>query len=283
MSRWWRAYDQAVDDPKLQRLAPPLFKAWFNLMCLASANGGTLPVIGDVAFKLHVSEHKAAETIIALVVAKLIDRRPDGQFEPHNWNARQFRTDVTDPTNAERQKRFRDRHRVTDETVTEGVTVTPPREQRTDTDSEKKKDARERARYSPEFDEQVWQPYPRTPVMSKAEAWKAWEKATTDDQAAIIAAIPRYAAWLRSKPDHPAVHACRFITQRRFDGFGEPEPAIQLPPGKFYATADSDQLGAWDAHMRATRGRGLPRDRNGGWIVDAEWPPDYVPRKDEAA
>ena len=71
MSHWWRAYDQAVDDPKLQCLAPPLFKAWFNLMCIASESGGTLPAIGAVAFKLRIGEHKAAEIIAALVAAGL--------------------------------------------------------------------------------------------------------------------------------------------------------------------------------------------------------------------
>ncbi len=134
--------------------------------------------------------------------------------------------------------------------------------------------ARAGARYSAEFEEKFWQPYPRTPTMSKLEAWKAWQK-SLDDHAAIIAAVPRYAAWLRSKPDHPAVHACRFITQRRFDGFGEPEPTAELPAGSFYAKAESAQLAAWDAHIVATRGRGLPRDRNGGWRVEIEWPPGH--------
>ena len=42
----------------------------------------------------------------------------------------------------------------------------------------------------------------------------------------------------------------------------------------YYAKAESDQLGAWDAYSVRTRGKGLPRDRNGGWHVPAEWPPE---------
>lgn len=141
MSHWWRAHDDAVDNIKLGRLTDRLFRAWFNLNCLASANGGKLPAIGDVAFKLRVSEHKAAEIITALVQAGLYERREDG-FEPHNWALRQFKSDATDPTNATRQKRYRERHGVTAKTVTEGVTetvtVTPPREQIAETE---KKDA----------------------------------------------------------------------------------------------------------------------------------------------
>jgi hypothetical protein len=131
-----------------------------------------------------------------------------------------------------------------------------------------------RTRWSEEFENGFWRRYPRTPVMSKAEAWKAWQKSTDADRARIVAAVSRYAAWLRSKPDHPAVHACRFITQRRFEGFGEPEPepAPDLA-GKFYAPCESDELLAWDRHMQASHGRGLPRDRAGGWFVGSRWPP----------
>lgn len=55
-------------------------------------------------------------------------------------------------------------------------------------------------------------------------------------------------------------------------------PASQEPanlPG-YYAKADSEQLAAWDAWGVAKRGKGMPRDKHGGWRVDAEWPPGYV-------
>jgi hypothetical protein len=284
MGRWWRAYDECVDNPKLGKLADRLHRAWFNLCCVASSNGGVLPPMADVAFKLRVNDHKAAELIAALVAAKLFDRRPDGKFEPHNWEARQFKSDVSTP----RVKRFRERQRNGE--AGEGGTVsgTPP-DSETDSETEKKKDTRASgARYSAQFEEQFWQPYPRTPNMSKLEAWKAWEK-SPEDHAAIIAAVPRYAAWLRSKPDHPAVHACRFITQRRFEGFGEaaaePDPnspeayaAAAAARGKFYAPKGSEQLAAWDDYSRRTRGSECARDRGGGWTVDSEWLPGHPKR-----
>src|ERR1700759_996963 len=110
MSRWWRAYDEAVDDPKLILLSDRAHRAWFNLMCIASLHGGSLPDIKVVAVKLRVTTQRAAAAIAELVQAGLFDRRDDGSFEPHNWNARQYKSDVTDPTNATRQKRYRDRH-----------------------------------------------------------------------------------------------------------------------------------------------------------------------------
>ena len=118
MGHWWRAYDECVDDPKLGKLADRLHRAWFNLCCVASSNGGVLPPIADVAFKLRVNDHKAAELIAALVSAELFDRRPDGKFEPHNWEARQFKSDVS----TTRVQRFRQRRR----NVSSVVSETPP-------------------------------------------------------------------------------------------------------------------------------------------------------------
>jgi hypothetical protein len=272
MARWFRVYDDLVDDPKVQCLEPELFRALVNLWCIASRNKGRLPPIAQVAFSLRMKPQQAAAVITQLVALGLIDEDAQG-FEPHNWPSRQYKSDVSN----ERVAAFRERQRNAKCNVTETVKETPPETEDTDTESERKKEGAREARgsrYSSEFDEQFWKPYPRTPVMSKAEAWKAWQKASGDDRALIVAAVPRYAAWLKSKPDHPAVHACRFVTQRRFEGFGEPTaPAIEIPAGKFYAPPESRELAAWDAHYRATRGRGLPRDSRGGWLVDAQWPP----------
>lgn len=64
--------------------------------------------------------------------------------------------------------------------------------------------------------------YPRTPNMSKSEAFTAWRKLDGDEQAACITAIPGYAAFLKTKPDLETIHACRFISKRRFEGFSGP-------------------------------------------------------------
>lgn len=138
MSRWWRAYDEALHDPKLQRLSPALFKAWFNLMCIASKNGGVLPSTGEIAFELRMSEHSAAAALAGLAAKGLIDTRADGRFEPHNWGGRQFQSDVTDPTNAERQRRYRNARK----TVTPTVTVKRP-DTEAETDTEKHSEAKE--------------------------------------------------------------------------------------------------------------------------------------------
>lgn len=58
-SRWFRFYDEALDDPKVQRLPGEDFKAWVNMLALASKHGGQLPAIGDMAFALRMDERHA--------------------------------------------------------------------------------------------------------------------------------------------------------------------------------------------------------------------------------
>lgn len=131
MSRWWRAYEDAVDDPKVQRLPGELFKAWFNLLCLASRNGGYLPAIEDISFGLRMPEKKCGEILDHLLQSGLLDEF-DGRFMPHNWSGRQHQSDRS----TERVKRFRERSVKRDETVSETQAVTPPDTEQNRTEKE---------------------------------------------------------------------------------------------------------------------------------------------------
>lgn len=141
MSRWFRVYDDMVDDPKVQRLSPDLFKALVNLWCLASQNEGILPPAEDISFKLRIRIEKVKQIASTLHDAGLIDTEEQG-LRPHNWDCRQFKSDVTDSTAPARQRRYRDKKRnatVTDP-VTQAVTVTHTRAE-TEAETERKKDA----------------------------------------------------------------------------------------------------------------------------------------------
>lgn len=104
MSRWWRAYDDAVDNEKLLLLPDRAHRAWFNLMCIASANGGVLPEMKVLALKLRMSSAKVEAIMTLLVDAKLFDRDENG-LAPHNWQSRQFLSD----SSSTRVKRHRDK------------------------------------------------------------------------------------------------------------------------------------------------------------------------------
>ena len=130
MPQWFRFYNEALDDPKVQKLPGDTFKAWVNLLCLAARGDGTLPPHADIAFALRVSDAKATALLDTLVEAGLLDHNETG-IKPHNWNGRQFKNDVS----TDRVKRFRQRR----ETVSETASETPPdTDSDTDTDTEQK-------------------------------------------------------------------------------------------------------------------------------------------------
>jgi hypothetical protein len=110
MTRWWRAEDTSIDHPKLLKLSDAMHRAWYTLMCVASANDGVLPPTADIAVRLREKPQKVAAWITHLVTAGLFDN-DDGVFKPHNWSKRQYKSDVTDPTAALRQQRYRERKR----------------------------------------------------------------------------------------------------------------------------------------------------------------------------
>jgi hypothetical protein len=74
----------------------------------------------------------------------------------------------------------------------------------------------------PEAFEAFWRAYPTTKTMSKKTANDQFAKLTAEDQQAATAAIPAYKAELAKNTWQQPVHACRYLSQRRFDSFAEP-------------------------------------------------------------
>jgi len=102
MSQWLRLYTDILENRKVQKLPPELFKGWINLLALTKENDGLLPSIEDVAFRLRMSDEQAESLVEALVERGLLDS--DGErLTPHNWDGRQY----MDTTAAERAKRYR--------------------------------------------------------------------------------------------------------------------------------------------------------------------------------
>ncbi len=123
--RWLRLYDDTINDPKILKLPEALRWHWIAMLCIASKNEGALPQLDDIAIQLRVTAAKATEIIAALVKAQLLDKTATG-FTPHNWNGRQYKSDVS----TERVKRYRNGKR--------NVSVTPPEtEAETDAKSER--------------------------------------------------------------------------------------------------------------------------------------------------
>jgi hypothetical protein len=135
LSRWFRMYSDVLDDPKVQKLPPELFKAWVNLLCLAGRNDRVLPCVDDIAFALRMSQDVTRDMVRDLSQRGLLDDGED--LMPHNWNERQFKSDK-DETAAERKRAQRMREKkgdVTDDVTRDThVTSRPPEQSRTDTE-----------------------------------------------------------------------------------------------------------------------------------------------------
>src|SRR3990167_9396163 len=161
-SRWFRLYDGLLDDPNVQRLPAETFKALVNLWCLASRNGGDLPSVDDIAFSLRVKADYITNLLKTLELLDLIDRYGD-TLKPHNWNTRQFQSDVS----TERVQRFRKRR----ETVSETANETPPEQIQIQSRTEQKKGASAPSVINSDFDD-WWKLYPRK--VAKGSARKAY-------------------------------------------------------------------------------------------------------------
>jgi hypothetical protein len=213
MSRWFRCYDDLVDDPKVQQLPAETFKSLINLWCLTSQNNGSLPPIAHIAFKLRMKADKVSKLLGMLRIAGLIE--DEGSVtRPHNWNARQYKSDVTDPTAPLRQKAYRDRLKNRNASVTDTDTRAET-EQITDTE---KKTRSAGASERDENFEAFWAAYPRrngdNPKAPSAKLFSGFVKAGADPQEIIDAAkkfaaaesknigtqfIPQTVKWLRNK------------------------------------------------------------------------------------
>src|ERR1700738_1139059 len=73
MSNWFRMYDETLNDPKVQRLPGEKFKAWVNLLCVASKHDGILPPLADLAYALRLGEDKIAALLEELAQKGLLD------------------------------------------------------------------------------------------------------------------------------------------------------------------------------------------------------------------
>jgi hypothetical protein len=128
MSRWLRLYDDTINDPKVLKLPEAMRWNWVAMLCVASKNEGALPALDDMAIQLRVTAAKATEIIATLVKAGLLDKTETG-FAPHNWNGRQYKSDVS----TVRVKRFRNGKRNVSETANE---TAPETEQKQTTESD---------------------------------------------------------------------------------------------------------------------------------------------------
>jgi hypothetical protein len=80
---------------------------------------------------------------------------------------------------------------------------------------------KERNPYPAEF-ENFWSAYPVDPLMSKSRAFAQWRRMGKADRAAAMDALPAFVAFVRRQVNYRVVHACKYLGERRFEGFEKP-------------------------------------------------------------
>ncbi len=243
MSRWFRIYDDAMHDPKVQRLPAKLFKLWFNLLCLASKNGGVLPCTEDTSYALRISRAEVEANLADLARRGLLDPAIDGRFAPHNWEKRQYKSDhSTTRVHAHRSKNInKNNENIASETANvvtlkrpETVSETPPEQNRTEQSQKQKKIYGSSKAMNPENErtfEEFWEVYPkRDGANPKAPAKVRFLSAVMKgaDSPTICAAAGRYAAECRrlgTEKTPMVAQAVTWLAQRRWEDYPELAPA----------------------------------------------------------
>jgi hypothetical protein len=143
---------------------------------------------------------------------------------------------------------------------------------------------RKRHSYAADF-EKFWSVFPTDPGMSKSIAAQAWAKLSDEDREAATVCVPAFKIWASEQGEnYRMLHACRYLSQRRFEGFKEKAERMKERAGTtFYVQPDSDEMWEWDNYLKRKTGRASPRDSKGGWNHPTQWPPGYSPEQEQAA
>lgn len=272
MSRWFRFYDCALDDPKVQKMPAELFKSWVNLLCVASRNDGILPAVEDLAFMLRKDEETLVRVLGELKRLGLIDESEQG-LTPHNWSERQYQSD----SSAERMRKHRALKRnsdVTDVTardVTGDEKVTVQNRYRADTDTDKIISAPARSKKGTRLPAD-WQPNPDL----IATATKLGLSAAQFDRE-----VEKFCDYWASKPGSQGVKLDWDATARNWirtaaerinpPPRNSPTPA-QTPATGVWIKRGSPQWQAWTQH----KGKEPFFTAHGGHegaFFRSEWPP----------
>jgi len=132
--QWFRFYSEALHDPKIVSLSDRQYRAWVNILSVASLHEGVLPCARDIACHLRMTEVDVRTLVDELVFHGLIDIQSDKTLIPHGWKNRQYQSDCS----TDRVRKFRQEKKETQETDAKrfsSVSVTAP-ETETEADTE---------------------------------------------------------------------------------------------------------------------------------------------------
>lgn len=268
--RWFRFYDSVVDDPKVQRLPDQAFRAWVNLMCVASKNDGKISTdLQNVAFALRVNLNKARDVLQILQSAGLIERFETG-WQPHNWSTRQYASD----SSAERMRRLRAKVVTPDVTVdvtshVQNSDAVDSEQNRTEQKETMSADAdgvvpipkpkAQENRYPADF-EQFWTAYGRRENSPKPKAFKAWKRTASirPPLPELLRCVASYLSFLaieskKRRAEFPKKHHVTWLNDNSWEAHMiAPSPVLSLED-KRARDAERAATETWEAELEAAR------------------------------
>jgi hypothetical protein len=257
---WFRFYKEAIDDAKLNLLAPD--DRWYFVALLCCKAQGLLDdrsALGrrKVCFKMRLDSRELGEVLRRLAEVELIEL---DTMEPLHWEKRQARSD----SSADRVAAFRERKKEAQppaagdqpaEHVARDCNVTPTLpsrpcnllEEEGEEEGEERKNTgvqggqklkasgHEKHAYTEDFDH-AWALYPKRPGANKLETFKAWcarlkAGAPPED---MIAGTRRYALFCtasKTEPQYIKQPATFFGPNDHFLQDWTPPSPVATPPG----------------------------------------------------
>jgi len=200
--KWFRLYNEIIDDPKAAKMTPKEFRFFIYLLCLASEceENGVIPFSQkDISWRLRTPEKETNLYLNKLKELNIITENPLISFI--NWDKRQYKSD----SSKERVRRYREKEC----NVTVTPVVTPPEQSRTETEQ---KENKKRLFNEKEF-EVFYSAYPNH--KGKKETLERWRKLVKTDELPelpiLLTAIKKQIAWRKNangefRPEwkHPA-------------------------------------------------------------------------------
>lgn len=155
---WFRLYTEFLTDPLIRMLAFDDQRHFIAALCMKASGVTDKRYASDevrrhvLASLLGLSDRAGTDGVCAMDAANqrlaalgLIDEN----WQPTNWEKRQFRSDHADPTAAERMRRYRSKRNVT--TVTPVVTALDTEQIQNRTEQKQSKRALRASRVPPDF------------------------------------------------------------------------------------------------------------------------------------
>ncbi len=75
--------------------------------------------------------------------------------------------------------------------------------------------------------EKFWSGYPTDPLMSKKKAAEIWRRMVEADREAALSSLPSFREYVARQEKYRVVHAWKYLTERRYEGFARPHIAAE--------------------------------------------------------